>query len=110
MKKGQILAVVILTAAVVLSRIAFADTVSGKVASVDSAANTLTVSQADPATGAEQQVTVSVKAETAFEGVKSLADLKAGEEVMVEASQDAATGSWNATSVKASAPAAPAAQ
>ncbi len=100
----------LLAVACVFQGAAFAETVSGKVVSADSAANSLKIAKADSAAGAEEQVTVWVKPDTAFSGAASLADLKEGEEVSIEAAQDAATGNWQASSVKVAAAAAPAAQ
>ena len=97
MKKiSMILAV--LTAFVVFQGIAQADSVSGKVASIDTAANSISVTVMNPETKAEESVSVSIKPETTFSGVAALAELKEGQEVSIEASKDAA-GSYSATSV-----------
>ncbi len=90
----------LLVACVVLSGVAFADTVSGKVSSVDSAANTLVVAKTDAATGAVENVTVAADAATAYTGVASLAEVQVGSDVEVEASKDEATGALKASSVK----------
>ena len=78
---------------------AFAKSIDGKVVSTDAAANTLVVSSMDDA-GAAKESTLSVSGNTAYVGVASLAELKAGDQVTVEAEEDAATGAWNATSVE----------
>ena len=111
MKKMQLVLAVLLATFVLYQGAAYANTVLGKVVSADAVANTLTLSQKDAVTGADTNVVVSVKATTTYSGVSALADLKAGDEVSVEAKEDAATKSWVASSVtKAEAvPAAPAA-
>ena len=106
MKKIQIAMWVMLVAFVAFQGVASAKTVSGKVAKVDAATNKISVSYTDPATSKEESAEISIKTDTAFSGAASLADLKEGEDVSVEAAEDAATGGWNATSVKVSAPAA----
>lgn len=112
MKKNIVF--VILAVAILFQGTAYAKLVSGKVAGVDAAANSISIKSTD-ATGASQDVKISVNPETKYNGVASLAELKEGTEVWVDAEQDAATGSWKATSVKvggpeaAAAPAAPAA-
>ena len=108
MKRIQMFVLALLAVAMIYQGAAMADTVTGKVASVDSVAGTVTV------TGAEgQDSVISATAEV-------LGDVKAGDEVSVEATQDAATGKWTASSVTkaavapaaepVAAPAAPAAQ
>ena len=103
----KILAIAFL-AAIVLQGAAYAEEVSGKVVNADAAANTLKIAKSN-AEGAQEEVTISVKPETTFSGAASLAELKAGQEVSIDAAQDAATGTWQANSVKVAA-AAPAAQ
>ncbi len=106
MKKMQLVMAVLLATFVLYQGAAYAKTVSGKMVSTDALANTLTLSQKSVVTGTDENVAVSVKATTTYSGVSALADLKAGDEVSVEAEQDAATNSWIATSVtKAEAPA-----
>ena len=117
MKKLAVIFPVLMLAFVVMQGTASAKSISGKIANIDAAANSLSVSQSNPATGAEENLNFSVSADTTFAGVKALAELKAGDQVSVDAEQDAATGSWKATSIstEAAAPAkteaaAPAAQ
>ena len=98
MKKAFGLFVVLMTL-VAFQGIASAKTVSGKVAGIDAAAGTLSVNVADPATGSEEKADIAVNAATAYTGIAALADLKEGQEVAVEASEDTATGGWVATSV-----------
>ncbi len=110
MKKMQLVMVVLLATFVLYQGAAYAKTVSGTVVSADALANTLTLSQKDVITGADTNAVVSVTATTTYSGVSALADLKAGDEVSVEANEDAVTKSWVATSVTKAeaAPAAPA--
>ena len=91
---GMFMAVAVLT-----SGIAFADAVAGKVNAVDSAASTIEIAKTDAA-GASENVKIAYDAATTFTGVTAAAELKAGDEVKIEASQDAATGSWKAASVE----------
>jgi ribosomal protein L12E/L44/L45/RPP1/RPP2 len=103
MKKALALTLVVFCAFLALQGIASAKTVSGKVTAVDAAAKTLSVSQTDELTGVEEKVTVSVTDTTAFSGVTGLDGVNVDDEVTVEATEDAATGTWNAVSVSSSA-------
>ena len=102
----QLVMAILLATFVVFQGAAYAKMVSGKVVSADALANTLTLSEKNALTGADENVVLSVKETTTYSGAMGLADLKAGEEVSVEAEEDAATKSWVATSVKTEAPAA----
>lgn len=100
MKKMQ-LAISTLVAALVLSQgTAFAQLVSGKVVSTDATAKSITISQMNAETGANEDVMVSVKDETTYAGVDSLTGLQAGDEVLIEAEKDAATKNLAAHSVQ----------
>ena len=90
---------ILLIACVLLTGVAFADSVSGKIKAVDSATSAITVSKTDAATGASEDVKISYDAATTYTGVAAAADLKAGDNVKVEASKDAA-GAWKAASVE----------
>ncbi|OGW86399.1 MAG: hypothetical protein A3C35_05560 [Omnitrophica bacterium RIFCSPHIGHO2_02_FULL_46_11] len=81
---------------------AHADMVKGNVASIDNAAKSLTINRVNATTGAEEQVAISVTDTTAFSGTASLEELKAGDEVWVDATEDPATKNWVASSVKLS--------
>lgn len=102
MKKAQIIGLTVLVVAVAFQGMAFAKAISGKVASVDTAGSKLSVSYTDPATGMEMKQEISATAETTYSGVAALGDLKEGQEVAIEATEDAATGSLTATSITAS--------
>ena len=106
MKKMQLAMAILLATFVLYQGAAYAKMVSGKVVSADAIANTLTLSEKNALTGADENVVISVNGTTAYSGVLGLADLKADDEVSVEAEEDAATKSWVATSVKTEAPAA----
>ena len=73
--------------------------INGKIVAVDASANTMTLDHLDPVTGAEKQMIFKVQPDAKFSGVKSLADLKAGQQVWVDAKQDEASKSWEAVSV-----------
>src|SRR3989338_4885900 len=95
------LVISMLVAAFVLSQgTAYAKLVGGKVVSTDVAASTVTISQTNPETGAEENVAVGVKDTTTYSGADSLASLAAGDEVWVDAEEDAATQGLTATSVQ----------
>ena len=96
----KLLTLVLLVAFLAFQGTAYAKLVSGKVDSTDATANTLTITHTNPTTGAEEKVTVSVKADTTFSGVAALADLKAGDRVWVDAKEGATPDSWDATSVQ----------
>lgn len=93
---------VFMAVAVLFSGVAFADAVSGKVNAVDATTSTIEVSQpADAVTGvAVESVKVAYDAATTFTGIAAAAELKAGDDVKIEASKDEATGSWKAASVE----------
>ncbi len=91
---------ILMVACVVLSGAAFADSISGKVGSVDATTNTIEVAKTDAVSGAVENVKVTVDAATVYTGVASLADLQAGKEVKIEASKDEASGSLKASSVE----------
>ena len=91
-------------ALVVFQGVASAKEVSGKIAGTDAAANRLSLTAADPASGKESNVDILVNSTTTYAGAASLADLTVGQEVTVEATEDAASGGWIADSVKVAEP------
>ena len=101
MKKNTMLVLgMFMAIAVLASGIAFADAVSGKVNAVDSAASTIEIAKTDATTGASENVMIAYDAATTFTGIAAAAELKAGDEVKIEASKDEATGAWKAASVE----------
>lgn len=99
--KKNVLVVAVLVIGLALCQVAaYAETVSGKVVSTDAAANTITVSKTDTTTGASSDAVISVSGTTTYSGVTGLSELMAGDEVKVEATEDAATKAWTATSVE----------
>ena len=108
MKKGISLILVLLVGFFMLQGTADAKLVSGKVDSVDVAAKTITISSTDSATGAESKNTVSISDSATYTGVASLDQVQVGDEVWVEAEEDAATGTWKTNAVDVT-PATPAA-
>ena len=95
----NVLVIAILVIGLAFASAAYADSVSGKVASVNAAANTVTVSVTD-ATGATTDAVISVSGSATYVGVAGLGELAAGDEVKLEATQDAATQAWTATSIE----------
>ena len=106
--KKLVIALMLVT--LVFQGAAYAKLVGGKVVSTDAAANTVTIGQTNPETGANENVTVWVNDKTTYAGVDSLSGINADAEVWIDAEEDAATKNWIATSVQLlEAPAAPAA-
>ena len=99
MKSGKI-ALVIATAFFLLQGLAFAESISGNVVSVDAVAQTITVSQTDDATGATTETTVAVGDTTQYVGVAAPADVMAGDEVSITAETDAESQTLKASSVE----------
>jgi len=99
MKRLWLLSFVLLVTFLAIQGLAYAESVSGKVASVDATAGTVSISRTDPVTGAEEELTISVPSEAAHSGVASLGELASGDQVTVEAEKDLDTGSWSASSV-----------
>ncbi len=85
----------VLVAFVAFLGAANAESISGKVISADATGSKLSISQTDSATGIEKTLDFAVNAEAA----SALAELQAGDEISVEAEQDAATGAWTATAI-----------
>ena len=98
MKKMSVLLAV--AVALLVSGVAFADTVQGTVSSVDLAGKVIKVSKTDAATGATEEVSISVNDTTTYSGeVTALAEVIEGDKVKVEAAKDATSGNWVAKSV-----------
>lgn len=106
--KKLVIAMMLVT--LVFQGAAYAKLVGGQVVSADVAANTVTISQTNPETGANENVTVWVNDKTTYAGVDSLSGINADNEVWIDAEEDAVTQNWIATSIQLlEAPAAPAA-
>ncbi len=97
--KNAKLVTFLLLATLLVSGVAFAEAVTGKVLNVDQVAKSITVSQMDAATGTEKQVSILVQEATAFKGIADLAGLQAGAKVTIEATKDEASGNLKAESV-----------
>lgn len=72
----------------------------GEVGKVDLKAKTVTISEVDPITNTEETNEIVVDDATTFSGVKSLGELKPGDEVTIEAKYDEPTDSWKAVSLE----------
>lgn len=84
----------------VASGVAFAEMVEGEVTAVDLAGNSLTIAKTDAATGATENVAISVSDATTYSGeVTALAEVIEGDKVKVEADKDATSGKLTAKSV-----------
>ncbi len=98
MKRIALFVLAVTAGAVMFLGTGFAKEVSGKVAAVDTAGSKLTISIAD-ASGAASQKDIWVKSDASFAGVAALNELKAGDQVSVEAEEEAGTGNWKASKV-----------
>ncbi len=103
MKKIQFASLAVLAALMLFQGVASAKTISGKVAGIDAAANKLSVSYTDLATGKEEKVEVTIKPETTYSGVAAFADLKEGQAVSVDAVEGTGTEGLFATSINVAA-------
>lgn len=99
MKKRALLIAV--AVAFCFSGVAYAEMVEGTVQTIDLAGKTFKVTKTDAATGATEELTVSVSDATTYAGeVTAFDELLEGDEVKIEAEKDAATGNWTAKSVE----------
>ena len=96
MKRISLFVLAVAASAVLFLGTGFAKEVSGKVAGVDAATNKLTLSVADEA-GASSDKDIWINADATFAGVAALNELKAGDQVSVEAEEEA--GNWKASKV-----------
>lgn len=104
MKSHRIAVLALLAFAFLVSGVAYADAVEGKVVSVDLEGQAIEIAKTDAATGATENVRVSVSDTTAYSGeVTALAEVIEGDTIKVEADKDAASGNWVAKSVDISA-------
>ena len=97
MRGGRILGLV-LTTALLLCGSAAAKMVNGKVSSIDLQTKRLTLQTTDAVTGQASESEMWIHDEAAFRGAASLADLKPGDTVWVEADEDP-EGNWEARQV-----------
>ena len=72
----------------------------GEVQKIDLKDKTLTISQIDPITEAEQKEQILVSESTVFSGVKSLKDIRVNDNVTIEAKYDEPTDAWKALSIE----------
>ena len=101
MKTAQKSGLVLIVAFLAFQGTVFAETLSGKVESVDPAQNTFSLSRPSiPDATVNETLNISVGTETTYSGIVSLSDLKTGAEVSVDA-QSGTDGKYSATSVSA---------
>lgn len=72
----------------------------GEVQKVDAQAQTITVSEIDPITDAEEKKEILIDKKTAFSGVTSFKDIRIDDNVTVEAKYDEPSDVWRAISVE----------
>ena len=94
----KIMAILVLAAVLCFQGTADAKMVAGKVVSVDSTANTVTISTPS-AMGAMEDAVISVAPETKFLGAASIAELQEGDVVSATVTEQNAEGAWTATSI-----------
>ncbi|HPW77375.1 MAG TPA: hypothetical protein PLK73_05515 [Candidatus Omnitrophota bacterium] len=78
----------------------FSEWFDGEVSKVDTRAQELIITEQDPITEDEEATVISILSTTKFSGVKSLKEIKTGDEVSVEVSYDELSDSWQAISVE----------
>lgn len=100
MKKMTVIAMVVLAAFVMVQGLAMAEMVSGKISAVSADSKSIKVNRINATSGAAEDIDIWVNDETQYAGAASLAELQAGDEVSIDAAQDAATGNWMAASVE----------
>ena len=72
----------------------------GEVQKIDGKANTITLSEIDPITDTEEKKEILIDQATVFSGVTSLKDIRANDNVTIEAQYDEPTDAWKALSVE----------
>lgn len=77
-----------------------AEWIDGEVEKIDPKTGIMVLSEVDPITNAEETDEIVIQPSTTFSGVKSLKELRAGDDVTVEAQYDEPTDSWRAISVE----------
>ena len=77
-----------------------AEWIDGEVKKVDLKAGTITVGEIDPVTETEETEEIIIDKATVFSGVKSLAEIRAEDDVSIETKYDEPTDSWKAISVE----------
>lgn len=99
MKKGLCL-VVVMALALLASGVAFAEALEGEVVSVDLTGKVLKVATTDAATGAKEEVSVTVDDATTYSGeITALAEVVEGDKVKLDVEKDATSGNTVAKSV-----------
>jgi hypothetical protein len=72
----------------------------GEVQKIDTSAQTITISEIDPITDAEEKKEVLIDKATVFSGVTSLKDIRVNDSITIEAQYDEPTDAWKALSVE----------
>ena len=80
----------------------FADALEGRIVLVNASAQSVSIQRSNPVTGLAETLSVSAP-KAKFKGkVKTLADLRPGDQVKVDARKDEASGNWEAKSIEKS--------
>ena len=99
MKISKLLAILLILA-LSLPGVLRAEWFDGEVQKVDATAQTITVSEIDPITDAEEKKEILIDKQTTFSGVASLKDIRKDDNVTVEAKYDESADVWRAISVE----------
>ncbi len=99
MKTSKILAMLVILL-ISLGTNLRAEWFDGEVQKIDAKVGTFTLSEIDPITDAEERIEILVSDATVFLGVSSLKDIRANDNVTVEAQYDEPTDVWKAVSVE----------
>ena len=97
--KSKWLAVMIVAGAALIQGAAYAETITGKIVSVDANAMRLVINQKMHGTGNKAEKAFLVNPATTFDGFASLSDLKPGEKVKVEEKENAKSRLKEAVSI-----------
>ncbi|OQA55861.1 MAG: hypothetical protein BWY42_01297 [Candidatus Omnitrophica bacterium ADurb.Bin277] len=99
----KVISFVLILSLVVFAPSGFAEWFGGEVAGTDLKAQELTITEIDPITEIEETSVIAVIPSTVFSGVRSLKDVRTGDEILIEAGYDENSDSWQAISVEVSA-------
>lgn len=103
MKAYQVTAWALLAFVALTSGVAYAEPLQGEVVSIDLEGNAIEVAKTDAATGATENVRISVTDTTTYAGdVTALEEMIEGDIVKLEVEKDATSGNWAAKSVEVS--------
>ncbi len=94
--KTKVLLTAVLLSVLLQPVSAFAEVIQGELAAVNASEGSLVIVRSDPQTGAAEAegVKAVVGEKTTFDGIGSLQDLRAGDEIRADVQADTASGVW----------------